>query len=153
LNIEQAALCFDTCGDLELVFREWIEPESGTPTIYGGMPLRPEMRVFYDFDRNKVLYDKFYWDWDYCFPHIEGTEDEQEYSETYPVIECDYLSKRSEVIKQLSEDLSKVEGMNGVWSIDILMNNGEMWMIDAAIAQQSAYWDPEIYRLSFLDSN
>jgi hypothetical protein len=143
-NIEEAALCFDTCGDLEFVFREWIEPVPGTPCIYNGMPFRPEMRVFYDFDRKKVLYDKFYWDWEYCYPHMVGTEDEQEYSEAYPVVFDEYLARRTEILNELEKRLVHVEGMHGEWSIDILVNGDKWWMIDAANAWESAYWDPEL---------
>jgi hypothetical protein len=146
LRIENIALCFDTCGDLYFVAREWIEPMPGTPTIYNGMPLRPEIRIFYDFDNKKLLYDKFYWDWDYCFPHIEGTEDEPEFTDTYPVIFDEYINKREWVLKTAEENLSKVEDMKGIWSIDFMLNDTQegtdLWLIDAADAWQSAYWDP-----------
>lgn len=149
LRIEDAALCFDTCGDLEFVAREWIEPMPGTPTIYNGMPLRPELRVFYDFDNKKLLYDKFYWDWDYCFPHIEGTVDEQEFTDTYPVIFDSYINKRDFIISEVSKKLALVQEMKGIWSVDFLINETgtapwgwDLWMIDAADAWQSAYWDP-----------
>jgi hypothetical protein len=148
LNIEEPALCFDTRGYLEFVAREWIQPMPGTPTIYNGMPLRPEIRVFYDFGTKELLYDKFYWDWDYCSPRILGTEDADEYSEAYPVIENEYLANRSWALEEIKNALATVEEMEGIWSIDFLLNrteNGyELWMIDAADAWESAYWDPEL---------
>ena len=49
-RIQYDSLCFDTGGNAELVIREWIQPEVDLGTIYNGMPLRPELRVFYDFD-------------------------------------------------------------------------------------------------------
>jgi hypothetical protein len=149
-NIEEAAMCFDTCGDLEFVFREWIEPMPGTPTIYNGMPLRPELRVFYDFDNKKLLYDKFYWDWEYCFPHIEGTVYEHEFTDTYPVIFDSYINKRDFIMSEVSKKLALVQEMKGIWSVDFLINETgtaqyewDLWMIDAADAWQSAYWNPE----------
>lgn len=149
LNIEEPALSFGTYGDLEFIARQWIEPVEGTPTIYNGMPLRPEVRIFYDFDRKKLLYDKFYWDWDYCFSHIEGTPDEQEYTDTYPVIFNDYLSKRDWILEVAEKKLAEVEGMEGIWSVDFLLDKQScpkdtwrLWMIDAAVAWQSVYWDP-----------
>lgn len=143
LEIEGWALAYDTSGDLEIVIREYIPTPEGTPAIYNGMPLRPEMRVFYDFDRKTILYDKFYWDWDYLWPNLEDSEDAETFQETYPVIESDYLTHRGRVLEILDKQLREVQGMEGCWSIDILIDGSTYWCIDAAIASQSAYWDPD----------
>ena len=46
----------------EWVVREFIEDPEDNPTIYKGLPLRTEFRVFVDFDTNKVLSVVNYWD-------------------------------------------------------------------------------------------
>ena len=38
--------------------------------------------------------------------------------------------------------MKRVNGLNGQWSVDILMDeSGTLWLIDMAIAQRSAYWE------------
>lgn len=48
---------YDTGGYTELVVRELIPyNRQVTPTIYNGMPLRTELRVFYNIDKKKIEY-------------------------------------------------------------------------------------------------
>lgn len=54
INIQYTALMLDAGGYFELVFRVFMP-------IYG-MILRPEIRVFYDFDTRKILYMVNYWE-------------------------------------------------------------------------------------------
>lgn len=44
-----------------VAIREYIPPRLNTPTIYGGMPLRREIRFFVDFDNGEVLGYSDYW--------------------------------------------------------------------------------------------
>lgn len=88
-NLQYLSLIHDSYGYLELVIREWIEPTDGTKTIYEGMPLRPEIRLFYDFEAKKMLYSVNYWDWDYCHEAISRhPEDYEVYESEYPVLEA-----------------------------------------------------------------
>ena len=49
--INYEAICCGADGADEIVVRKFIESSAGmTPCIYNGLPLRPEFRVFYDFD-------------------------------------------------------------------------------------------------------
>lgn len=67
---------YETGGHTELVIREAIPCiYEKVPTIYNGMPLREEVRVFYNIDTKKVEYMVDYWDYDYCSPHIEKKTD------------------------------------------------------------------------------
>lgn len=56
--------------------RKFIESSAGmTPCIYNGLPLRPEFRVFYDFDARKPIFTANYWDYDYVYPHLYHATD------------------------------------------------------------------------------
>ena len=148
INIQYTALMLDAGGYFELVFREYI-PFFGDcmPTIYNGMILRPEIRVFYDFDTRKILYMVNYWDKEYCLEKIRGhnEKDGEMFEEFSDFIEKEYLDK-SRVLRKIIEDdhiLDNVD-LKGQWSIDFLMNsNIKAWLIDMAVAQQSAYWQYE----------
>ena len=67
---------YDTGGNTELVVRELIPyNEEKIPTIYNGMPLREEVRCFYDMDSKKLLYIEDYWNYDYCNDKIRNKTD------------------------------------------------------------------------------
>lgn len=144
LNIENMALLYETNGDLEVVFREYIKANEDTPTIYNGMPFRTELRAFYDFDKHEYLYDKFYWDWDYCHNKISNVDDQAIYEENYPTISANYFEHKECIKDFLTIKLADVE-LTGKWSVDVLVDdNGKYWIIDMAIAERSAYWDPKL---------
>lgn len=142
-RIQYDSFCFDTCGNAELVIREWLNPEEDLGTIYNGMPLRPELRVFYDFDKKEILYTANYWDWDYCNEGISRhPDDARTYKESYPrmlVLLKKYGNKWIPVIDQA---LSRVP-LRKQWSVDFILEKDRPILIDMALAQQSAYWDPD----------
>lgn len=145
-NIQYGALCHGfngTGGYLEIVLREWIRPDNFTKTIYGGMPLRPEMRLFYDFDRHKPLYWVNYWDWDECHDYIAQTIDKEVYEEYYPYINEEVKIYTTDHWDTICNALAQVTGLKGVWSVDFILQKDKVWFIDAAIGPMSAYWDPE----------
>ena len=142
-NIQYNSLCYDTLGNLEIVLREWIAPEKGAACIYNGMPLRPEMRLFYDFSNHKYLYDVNYWDWDYCHDVIaRRPADKDAYEKAYPSLVKSLENYRDRYLSDIKRALAGVEGLEGVWSVDFMFNDGKVWLIDMAEAQRSAYWDP-----------
>lgn len=162
LNINYDALVLGTWGYTEFVVRERIPSPMGISDIYGGMPLNTEFRVFYDFDRKKLLYTANYWDWDYCHESICGRceNDDKNYRYRYPELLREYKKRLPDVEKTVSECLPKVEGLSGIWSVDLLLSkegetvekggnvyvNGtedKLWLIDMAIGHQSVYWDPD----------
>lgn len=56
-------------------------------------------------------------------------------------LERDYEKYKGEVLKLVSEKMKEVE-LIGNWSVDILLDEkGDFWLIDMAIAENSAYWD------------
>ena len=135
---------FGAGGCTELILREYI-PAGEKPCIYQGMPLRPEFRCFYDFDQKKLLYTKNYWDWDYCHDAIaEDATDKIVYEKIYPDIEAEYTARLSEVEEMVTKYMPQVQ-LSGIWSVDIMYNSADdiYYLIDMAIARQSAYWDPK----------
>ena len=146
MNINYMSLCFETGGATEIAVRERIPyDEEKIPTLYNGLPLRAEFRVFYDFDARKVLYSVNYWDWDYCFKHISKNKtDEIVYRKWYPHINDQYRWYREQAEKLVENAMSDVD-MTGKWSVDIMFHEetGMFWLIDMAVAERSAYWEKE----------
>lgn len=154
-NIQSKAVMHETDGYLELVLREYIEAPKGTPTIYNGMPLRPEARLFYDFDRHQVLYAVNYWDWDYCHDHIcygwdgKTTPDADVYEIRWPYLAQTTKERLEKHIPTISKALSSVDtlkmpnGKPNIWSVDFILEEDQVWLIDMAQGWRSVYWDAD----------
>lgn len=146
IEINYASLMFETGGNTEVAIRERIiADESITPCIYNGMPLRNEYRVFYDFDKKKVLYIVNYWDWDFCHDAISrNVTDKIVYEAAYPELSKRFAENKNSVKDIVKKAMEKVNGLTGIWSIDILADESQnLWLIDMAVGRQSAYWDPD----------
>jgi len=151
-KINYQSSMFETGGYTELVVREYIPyDKENTLTIYNGMPLRTEIRVFYNMDTKKIEYVVDYWNYDYCSKslyslndkvifdifhnktNIEATEHQKEYEKVAKLIE--------ENINTLKFD----EELKGIWSIDFMYNKDtdEIYLIDMARGFRSAYWNTE----------
>lgn len=130
-------------GNTELIVRERItSDESITPTIYKGLPFRAEFRVFYDFTEGKIVKLCNYWDYDYVFPHLWSVTDKIVFREYYANIK-DAYNEHKEKVYDLVEKHMKGVDLEGVWSVDILYDDIDFWLIDMAIAEKSAYWREE----------
>lgn len=146
LTDEEINLCMPetpaTCEAARAFIRERIPVAQGGPTIYGGLPFRPEWRVFYDFDSRRILYTRNYWDYDYCKDHLDE-DDLAVFTKHRKRFELDYHQYLPLVIEQVDKALETVQGLSGVWSVDLMMDEeGTLWLIDMALGHQSAYWDP-----------
>ena len=147
MEIQGESLMFETNGNLEMVVREFIEPAAGTPEIYNGMPLRPEVRWFYDFDKHKILYGKFYWDWNYCHELIcKNEKDKNVYEKVYSKLHEEYERLEDKHFCSVSAALSRVEGLSGIWSVDFILEENRVWLIDMALGECSAYYDPSLIK-------
>lgn len=148
-ELQMDSLLKETDGNLEMVLREWIQPEEGNKTIYGGMPLRTEMRLFYDFSNHKPLYWVNYWNWDDCHDPIcigwdgERKEDADVYEEYYSYIDEELGLCYEKHWQTIVDALQQVSSMEGIWSVDFLFEKEQVWLIDAAIGPRSHYWDSE----------
>ena len=136
----------------EIVVRQFIERDSkNTPCIYNGLPLRPEFRVFYDFDIRKPIFTVNYWNYDYVYPHLYDATDKIIFDHERERIERAYVQNEDYVQRLVAEAMQNVQGLTGQWSVDIMLDErGKFWLNDMAIAQRSAYWemrpDKEDYR-------
>lgn len=140
LEIEETSLANDIMGDIEFAIREYIEP-SNNVTIYNGMPLRPEIRVFYDFSEHKYLYYAYYWEYKYMIDNLQG-EDLKTFKEYYPKLDLLYKDMIKDDLPNIIKWLNDIN-FDGVWSIDFLKERDKVYMIDIAQAFRSAYWDPD----------
>lgn len=146
LSINEMAFCVDCGGATEVVVRRLVGQKDSCfkGTIYEGMRLRPEVRVFYDFDTCKALYAVNYWDWDYCHDAICSwdTEDAKVYEDTYPALKHFFDTKEA-YLRGLVEAGMKDVDLKGIWSIDLMYAENCWWLIDMAVGYRSAYWDPK----------
>lgn len=143
--------CFyETGGHTELVVREFIPyVYEKMPTIYDGMPLREEVRVFYNIDTKKIEYIVDYWNYDYCSPYIENRTDKIIFDWFHNKIgnrEINHKEKLKELFKRIEKDINGLKfnnKINGIWSIDFLWEEetDEIYLIDMARGEKSAYWD------------
>ena len=145
---------YDTGGYTELVVREYIPyNKQVTPVIYNGMPLREEIRVFYNLDTKQIEYIVDYWDYDYCEPNLHSKSDKIVFNWFHNKY-GDRKDKHKNIFRiienQIRKDMNTLKfdsGLNGIWSIDFMyVNDMEeyegIWLIDMARAHRSAYYDP-----------
>ena len=141
-NINYTGLLVGAEGFNEIVLREYIHPKLNFGEIYNGMALRPEFRVFYDFDKQKLLYTVNYWNYQYCEEHL-SVEDKAVFSNAEAQLNKYFKQHVDEVEKLVIEHMPRA-WLEGKWSIDIMMNDeNDFYLIDMALAKNSAYWNPE----------
>lgn len=132
--------------------REFIEDhdQPQNPTIYHGLPLRTEIRAFVDMDEKKVIGMALYWDAKLMkqgFGHQEDADSPHQMHDyiIYAMHE-DVLMRRYRDAEMKArgglEGLIQRMRLSGQWSIDIMLNGKEeFWIIDMAIAEDSALKD------------
>lgn len=141
--INYNALLVSAGGTEELVIREFIGYDGRkTACIYNGLPLRPEFRVFYDFDERKPIFVVNYWDTEYMMANLYDMTDKLVFSHEAKQLECQYDNHKDQVVSLVSDAMKNVTGLTGQWSVDIMWDERKKkyWLIDMAIAQTSAYW-------------
>ena len=133
----------------EWVVREYIEDKENNPVIYKGLPLHTEYRVFIDCDKKEVLGIHPYWDPDVMkkrFDEHRDGHDEHDaivyraYEETLMARYNKYKDVVLQKVKELLPDLD----LTGQWSLDIMQNGDEFWLIDMALAQNSAFYQETV---------
>lgn len=145
IKINYSSLMVGAGGITEICIRERIKTvDKLIPTIYNGLPLNDEYRVFYDFDNKKVLYIAEYWNKEYCFKSISrNISDKIIFENWYDFINEQYEKNKDSVVAMVEKAMQNT-GMKGKWSIDILRNcYNEFFLIDMAKAENSAYWSDD----------
>ena len=130
----------------EWVVREFIDDKENNPTIYNGLPLHTEYRVFVDFDKEEIIGISPYWhpevmkenflDIGVSAP-IQKNHDYINYINHEEPLMKRYEENKSLVISEVSKLLKDCK-LKGQWSIDIMKNGSDYWLIDMARASESA---------------
>lgn len=130
----------------EWVVREFIDDVEGNPTIYNGLPLHTEYRIFVDFDTEEVIGISPYWhpqvmkenflDIGVSAP-IQKNHDYINYINHEETLMKRYEDNKDLVVSEVSK-LLKDCTLKGQWSIDIMQNGSDFWLIDMARASESA---------------
>ncbi|MBQ8300153.1 MAG: hypothetical protein IJX99_09980 [Clostridia bacterium] len=140
-SINYGALMVGAEGLSEFVVRERIMHNSqSTPCIYHGLPLRSEFRVFYDFTKHKVIFIENYWNYGYVFPNLHDATDKIVFEHERERLEREFDSRKQEVSELVASAMQNVEGFEGPWSVDIMLEGNTYYLIDMALAETSAYW-------------
>lgn len=136
----------------EWVVRDFIDDVENNPTIYNGLPLHTEYRVFVDFDTNEVLGVHNYWDpkvMEKTFASRAATSIDARHDYMTYCMNKDRLTQRFEENKELvashiRDILPHAIDMHGQWSLDIMQNGEDFYFIDAAIANVSAFYEETV---------
>lgn len=133
----------------EWVVREFIPDLENAPCIYKGLPLHTEFRVFVDCDSDQVLGIAPYWEpntmkqrFGSC-PDANSPHQKHDFI-TYSLHEKNLMDAfekyKNEIVSQISNILPELN-LEGQWSIDVMKNGDDFWLIDMALAEQSAFYD------------
>lgn len=134
------------CGTTnEWIVREYIESPV-KETIYMGLPLNTEYRIFVDFDTKAILSDNQYWNKEVMNKRFEENRNSHD---VHDVITYNMASERLE--KTYNENIDKVKEMvqellnnniemTGQWSVDIMQVENDFYLIDMALAENSFYY-------------
>lgn len=130
----------------EWVVREYIKDKESNPTIYNGLPLHTEYRVFVDFDTKEILGVSPYWRSDVMknkFKEVSSPQERHDY--VVYLMHEDVLNKHyNESVQTVLNELKKVIPrikLTGQWSIDVMRNGDDYYIIDMALAEHSALND------------
>lgn len=133
----------------EWVVREFIPDKENNPCIYKGMPLHTEYRVFIDCDTDEVLSIVPYWEPETMKKRFgEGTDaDSPHQLHDYAIFKAHeemlmnrYNQNREKVLDGVKIILPFLD-LKGQWSLDVMQNGDEFWLIDMALAETSAFYN------------
>ena len=134
---------------VEWVVREFIQDKEDNPTIYKGLPLHTEYRVFIDADTDRVIGISPYWRSD-VMKHRFGHEEDQDsphqihdyitYSAHEKILMERYNANKERIIQEVEKLLPDLK-LEGQWSLDIMQNGDDFYIIDMALAKNSALND------------
>ena len=149
LSNRKQPVIFGVSTTNEWCVREFIEDKDNSTEIYNGMKLHTEYRVFVDFDTKTVLGVHNYWDPEKIKPHLDGLAANGDVKAvhdriTFEVAEealcARYEKNKDKVCSAVQEFLGSVKGLSGQWSVDVMQNGDDFWLIDMALAESSVYY-------------
>ena len=128
---------------VDLVVREYIEDTENNPTIYNGMPLRTEFRAFVNCDTNEIIGIVPYW-----HPIVMKRALKNELAASIQQDYRTYMQHEDKLTQEFNEQLNRVKKeieailpnleLDGQYSIDIMKNGDDLYVIDLALMSESA---------------
>lgn len=130
----------------EWAVREFIKDVENNPTIYKGMPLHTEYRVFVDFETKKVIGVSPYWHPDLMakrFGHGEDADSPHQIHDyiVFKAHEEKLMQRYDEHVDEVCMNIEKILPdirLTGQWSVDVMQNGDDFWLIDMGLAKDSA---------------
>lgn len=141
--INNFAMTVGAGHSVDLVVREYIEDVEQNPTIYNGMPLRTEFRVFVDCDTNELIGVVPYWHPIVMKRALKAGlsdsihQDYQTYLTHEDKLTAEFNEQLNRVRKEITAILPQLE-LSGQYSIDVMKNGEDLYVIDLALMSQSA---------------
>ena len=137
---------------VDWVVREFIPDPENNPTIYKGLPLRTEYRVFADVTAGTILGITPYWRSDVMkqrFGHAEDANSPHQihdyitYTAAEPALMARYETNHKTVVENIKAMLPDMRrsGLREQWSIDVMQSGQDFYIIDMALANTSALND------------
>lgn len=128
---------------VEIVAREYINDVENNPTIYNGMPLRTEFRAFVDFDQDQLIGIVPYWHPIVMKRALESSHIETVKQDfvTYSAHEDALMAKYNDVLPTVRRELKNLIPhikLSGQYSIDVMKNGDDLYVIDMALMNESA---------------
>lgn len=133
----------------EWVVREFIEDTEHNPCIYKGMPLHTEYRLFIDCDQNRVIGCSPYWEPKTMKKRFKNGSNKGNLHDTHDYIIYKahektlmerYNKNKKRIMNEMKNLLPNLE-LQGQWSIDVMQNGNEFYIIDMALAENSALYE------------
>lgn len=136
----------------EWVVREFIQDVENNPCIYKGLPLHTEYRVFIDCDSSQILGVNPYWDpavMKQRFGHEQDANSPHQIHDyiIYQAHEKTLMQRYKDNYKNVVHNIEAMipdlaaAGLFGQWSIDVMQNGEDFYIIDMALAANSALSD------------
>ena len=132
----------------DLVVREWIADPENHDTIYDGMPLRTEFRVFIDCDHDQLIDVVPYWN-PIVMKNVLSRQgqlcddiqkDYQTYLKNQDRLTNEFNEYQNTIRKQILPIIDDLE-LDGCWSLDVMKSGNDFYLIDMADMRDSALVD------------
>lgn len=130
----------------EWVVRDFIPDVEDNTCIYHGMPLHTEYRIFIDCDRDIIIGAENYWKPEVMMKRFSEQRNmaDQHDAITYMANMEKLTARYKENVKTVCDHIRELLpdlNLKGQWSIDVMQNGDDFWLIDMAIAESSAYYE------------
>lgn len=132
----------------DVVVREWIPDPEKHDTIYDGMPLRTEFRLFIDCDNHQIIDIVPYWNPIVMKQVLQNQgqlcqdiqQDYQTYLKNQQRLVDEFNDYEAKIIKEAQPIVDDLE-LDGCWSLDVMKSGNDFYLIDMADMKDSALVD------------